>query len=89
MYLRGCRMEVWTAAAAAICIICAAGYRCDTSSVALSGALGWAYLCATTHLVLCGAVLFCCCFVGFCATARRRKLLPVQDRAVLVTGENT
>ncbi|XP_072241449.1 17-beta-hydroxysteroid dehydrogenase type 2 [Leuresthes tenuis] len=85
--LSGGRMEVWTAAAAAICAVAASwklseicGYRCDTCSVALGGA------CLHARLVLCGAVLFCCCFAGFCVAARRRKLLPVQDRAVLVTG---
>ncbi|XP_075326936.1 17-beta-hydroxysteroid dehydrogenase type 2 isoform X3 [Odontesthes bonariensis] len=86
-------MEVWTAAAAAICIVAAswklsemAGYGCDASSVALSGALTWAGLCAATRLLPWGAALFCCCFAGFWVTARRRKLLPAQDRAVLVTG---
>ncbi|XP_044211865.1 estradiol 17-beta-dehydrogenase 2 [Thunnus albacares] len=59
---------------------CDAGYW----SVAF-GALG-ASLYFTAPLVYCGVALLCCSLALVCVTVRTAELLPLQGRAVLVTG---
>ncbi|KAM7415208.1 hypothetical protein PAMA_019838 [Pampus argenteus] len=61
---------------------------CDAgcwAAAAAFGALG-ASLYFTAPAVYCGAAFLCCSLALLCVTARRVRLLPLQGRAVLVTG---
>ncbi|XP_041852046.1 estradiol 17-beta-dehydrogenase 2 [Melanotaenia boesemani] len=84
-------MEVWTAAAA-LCVIAAAwrfwtgAHRPDPASAVLIGALGGACLYFSGCPDLHKGVVFCFCLVLFCVMMRKEELVPVQNRAVLVTG---
>lgn len=60
---------------------CDAGYWS-----AAFGALGVS-LYFTVPAVCCGAAFLCCSLALLCVTARRDELLPLKDRAVLITGE--
>ena len=68
---------------------CGSGYWMAACG-ALSGALSWALgsgLYLNVPPALCGTALLTCSFILILVTERRVELLPVERRAVLVTGE--